>query len=373
MAEQVKSSVIRAAPAAGKPKLELSALRPLDWSDLERRQLPERAWAIDGWLGMGHVTLLAGVGGAGKSLLAQALGSAISIGADFIGAVPQQRRVLFLACEDDADELHRRQIRIGAHFGKALGEFTNFMVVPRVGEDNTLVATEYGKPMWTPFFGELKESCNDRRVDTLIIDNLAQVFAASENDRAAVSRFVAGLSALRPGMAVLLLAHPAKAATSEFSGSSAWENAVRARWFLGRRLPGEAEQQDDGDGARYLCRRKANYAAADWLRLDYVDGLLVPAAAADLLQPDGRTRAEHGQDVVLAALRRLREMGRFPTDGATSPDYLPRLAIEFQLNAGLSRRDLAAAMRNLMVAGRLQRGVVGKYANRNDRFGLLIP
>ena len=37
--------------------------RPLDWTALAKRELPQRDWAIAWWLGMRHVTLLAGPGG----------------------------------------------------------------------------------------------------------------------------------------------------------------------------------------------------------------------------------------------------------------------------------------------------------------------
>ena len=37
--------------------------RPLDWRTLADGEPPLRDWAIDHWVGMGHVTLLAGKGG----------------------------------------------------------------------------------------------------------------------------------------------------------------------------------------------------------------------------------------------------------------------------------------------------------------------
>jgi hypothetical protein len=58
---------------------------------------------------------------------------------------------------------------------------------------------------------------------------------------------------------------PAKAADSEFSGSTAWEGAVRTRLYMGARLPGEEESDEPvDDSVRCLCRRKANYSTKDW-------------------------------------------------------------------------------------------------------------
>lgn len=87
--------------------------RPLDWKRLADLEPPDRDWAIEGWLGMGHVTLLAGLGGIGKTLLAQAVGSALARGRQYIDTVPQPRRVLMWAAEDD--EGHVWIERCGTH------------------------------------------------------------------------------------------------------------------------------------------------------------------------------------------------------------------------------------------------------------------
>jgi hypothetical protein len=83
-----------------------------------------------------------------------------------------------------------------------------------------------------------------------------------------------------PGMAVLLLAHPARAAGSEFSGGAAWENAARARLYLGDKLPDQKAEPDEepAENVRYLARRKPNYTAKDWRRFTYQDGVMVPDA-----------------------------------------------------------------------------------------------
>lgn len=50
---------------------------PLNWTDLATQEPPARRWAIRGWLGFGHVSLLVGPGGIGKSLLGQQIASAL--------------------------------------------------------------------------------------------------------------------------------------------------------------------------------------------------------------------------------------------------------------------------------------------------------
>jgi hypothetical protein len=89
----------------------------LDWRALELGNPPEREWAIEHWLGMGHVTLLAGGGGTGKTLLAQAMGSCLALRREYLDWMPAERRVLMWATEDDRDELWRRQRPLPAGSG----------------------------------------------------------------------------------------------------------------------------------------------------------------------------------------------------------------------------------------------------------------
>src|SRR5215471_14825631 len=81
----------------------------LDLEALEEAgEPPARVWAIDHWLGMGYVTLLAAKGGRGKSLLALQLAVSLGLGRSFIAPINQQRNSLVWMGEDDDDELWRR-------------------------------------------------------------------------------------------------------------------------------------------------------------------------------------------------------------------------------------------------------------------------
>ena len=83
-AKAAPSAPIAARPIAPTNPRSESLPLPLDFRTLAAKQPPERDWAIERWLGMGHVTLLAGVGGIGKTLLAQMMASAVAIERDFI-------------------------------------------------------------------------------------------------------------------------------------------------------------------------------------------------------------------------------------------------------------------------------------------------
>lgn len=349
---------------------------PLDWKVLGDGEPPAREWAIGGWFGMGHATLLAGAGGIGKSLLAQQIGSALALGRDFIGPVSQARRALLWAAEDDHDELWRRQIAIAAYLNAPLDAFAGRLFVESfVDRDCTLMdcGDFGGRLIATPMLDELREQVADYAADVVILDNVARIFGGKEADRGHVTRFVTAVVGACQRAAVMLLAHPGRATGSEFSGSSAWEASVRTRLYLGDKPPDQADG-DEGDappGLRYLARRKRNYAGPDLRTFTYRDGVLVPDhPAGESWLVDG-LRDRKAERVALAAFRRLVAIGQHPSDGATSPAFLPKLALQFDLAEGMTRRELADAMRRLMLAGQLRREAIGKYPNRAPRFGLV--
>lgn len=357
---------------------EKNVVQPMNWGDLAEKTPPERDWAIDDWLGMDYATLLAGAGGTGKSLLSQIIASSLAIGAEYLGVPRKPRNTLMWMCEDDFDELWRRQVQIASYFGVPLDAFIGKLhIVPRAGLDNTLRAKVYTEDAWTPAFGILQEQVCDLNAECLFIDNVGQT-CSNEIDRHSVTSFVNGFVGIGKAVglktATVLLAHPGRAGGSEYSGSTAWENTVRMRWYFGEQLPG-TDKEDQGDdsieNARYLCKRKTNYSAKDYRRFKYANGVLIPDDVEPLPPIDQGMRNKHLDGVVLRALATLRGMGRHPTDGSSSPDYLPKAIMEFKLNEGLSKKDVTTAMRGLMVLGKLKKQVVGTYQNRTERFGLV--
>jgi hypothetical protein len=330
---------------------------------------------MQGWFGFGHTTLLVGPGGIGKTLFSQQLGSCLALGCEFVASVPEPLKVLMWACEDDHDELWRRQVSISAWLGTGLEAFTeNLVIVPRHGLENALVSTEFGKLTFAPLLAELGEQAADLDAEVVVLDNVAQLYGGNENDRHAVTAFLNALAGVLPGRAIMLLAHPARSAGSEFSGSSAWENTARTRLYLGAKLPGEKADVDEApnDDVRYLARRKSNYSTKDWRKFNYRDGVLVPEAVEAAGGIVGHLKGQAAERAVLKALERLAAMGVTATDGTTSPRYLPKAMTEYKLAESFSKRELAEAMRSLMLEGRLQRAKVGMTNSRNPVYGLQI-
>ena len=283
----------------------------MQWADLSERIPQEREWAIDHWLGMGHVTLLAGAGGLGKTSIAQAMGSCISLHRDYLDNVGTKRRVLMWACEDDETELWRRQIAIAHSIQEPLQSFQDeFLLHSYDGEDVELCCLREGVVTVSPMLKVLSEQIGDYGARVVILDNIARLYGCSENDRHQVTSFIAMLTnaARSTGAAVLLLGHPAKATGSEYSGSTAWEGAVRARLYLGRHLPDQEANQPEpkeDDGIRFLCRRKANYTTRDYRRIKYVGGVMIPDEPA---RPVTARPTEYAQDLVIRAV--MMQIGR---------------------------------------------------------------
>jgi hypothetical protein len=212
----------------------------------------------------------------------------------------------------------------------------------------------------------------------VILDNIARLYGGNENDRHQVSSFMAMLTkATRPSnerCRCCCSGILARAMGSEYSGSTAWEGAARARLYLGRQLPDkepEAEESLD-DGVMYLCRRKANYSSRDYRRIQYIDGVMVPDEREESAPAATHHGAEFVREAVIRAVVTLERLGKHGNCASQSPEYLPRLADEYRLLDGVSRRQFAAAMRELEIAGRIRQEIVGQYQNRSPKKGFRV-
>jgi hypothetical protein len=348
---------------------------PLNWEDLEGREPPEREWIVPHWIPAGHTTLLAGRGGIGKTLLAQHIGTALALKHEFMEPV-EQRRVLMWAGEDDEAELWRRQIRISSHMGQPLSALTErFYLHSYAGADITLAAPVFGQLQPTPLMSELRTQVQDYRAELVIVDNAARVYGGNENDRHSATTFLAWLQGACAPAAILLLSHPAKAEGSEYSGSTAWEGAVRARLYLSDRQPDAKDDDEDApadDSVRYLSRRKANYSALDIRRFNLVDGVLTP----DTIEPERagvNVSGEFAKDIVRRAITKLADKKLYGSLSTASPEYLPKMAKQYGLLDRMSAKQFANAMRTMILAGEINKAEIGKYSNRNPKFGLVLP
>lgn len=360
-------------------KNEESYRRPMKWTALEQEKPPERIWRIAHWLTTGP-TLLAGAGGVGKTLIAQTIATALVIGQNFVDEISDPVTVLFWACEDDHDELWRRQIAICDYFGIPLSALEGKLFIePRLGCDNALYALAFGRPVWTPLRDELRDQISDYKADVLFLDNIAQTYGANENDRHHVTTFVNGIIGMTPDrpFSPILMGHPSRGIGSEFSGSSAWENAMRMRWYMGTTLPDqkpEDEQEEQDPNIRYLAKRKTNYSVKDYRKLVWNNGVFIPEKQQGGISQryNYAIRKDGAIGCVLYAVRKFNEQGIRVTDGKNSPDWLPRKMREAKLAQDYTTKELAEAMAGLRLQGRLVMTKVGTYGNRTPMTGLTV-
>lgn len=361
-----------------KPTKEVPQRKPMQWAKLEQEHPPERVWRLSHWLSAGP-TLFAGRGGTGKSLLAQTLATALVIGQNYLDEVTAPIKVLAWFCEDDHDELWRRQIAICDYFGIRLSDLEGRLVIePRLGCENTLFAPVYGTPQWTGLRDELREQMNDYGADVLIADNTSQLFGCNENDRHHVTTFINGLCGLvneRP-ISQLILSHPAKAGDSEFSGSTAWENAVRMRWFMGATLPDQeepAEEQADPN-VRYIAKRKTNYSVKDYRKLIFDMGVFKPENAPGEVSAryNYALRTEGAENAVLAAVAKFTAKNIRVVDARNSPDSLLARMRSSKLMQDYTPKEVVDAIAALRLNGRLIEEQVGLNSNRTAKTGLVV-
>jgi len=215
----------------------------------------------------GYATGIYGHGGAGKSSIALQLAICIAAGRPFYDLITQRSKVLYASCEDRADVLHWRISRICKHFNIEMASLAGkLQVLDLVGHESILFSPDprTGHPLTGPY-GTLDGRIKEYGSQVVFLDGITDVYNASENDRGAIKRFVNYLLALIPtDGAVVLIGHVNKAvaasngATSEgYSGSTAWNNSVRARWYL-RPGPGDEEGADAVPRAMLLELQKSN-------------------------------------------------------------------------------------------------------------------
>lgn len=318
---------------------------------------PEREWIVPEWLPKGVVSSLSGDGGMGKTLIAQQLLYAAGVGGKWLGLPIPQMRGLGVFCEDDEDELHRRHNAIKADLGHSIGNpFNETWIWPRVGSDNLLVTFDReNRPLMSPFFADIMRHVMANRIELLVLDTIADLFGGNEIIRAQVNYFIKAAcgsfisKAKEAGfvLSVLLLSHPSQAGRnsgSGESGSTAWNNAVRARLYLTRPEDGLPEQ-------RILTRKKSNYSASgDDVKLELIwsDGVLKPIGD----DTSGLAVASLEQQM-LRVIEAAEEDGRPFKAKRGTPRYL-----DGEMVAMFSNRFavpvIATALNNLKNSGRIE-------------------
>lgn len=314
---------------------------------------PDQRWAIKGFIPSGEVTLWTGGGGIGKSLTAQQMGTCMASGLPFLRLQTERLKVLYVTAEDSSAVLHRRQLAINDTVGPGplKGRLHLSSLRGRLG--NELCSFDAnGKLVPSPTFCALVETVEQIGAEIIFLDNVAHLFNGNENDRGQVTQFVNLLYSLvlRLGVTIVLIAHPNKSG-DEFSGSTAWLNAVRSHLHL---------SHDKASDLVTLTTSKANYARKGeevsfmWWRGAYIHADDVPPDVAAELRENAQ--AANDNLLFLACLKEMAERQQAVSDKPTASTFAPKIFAKMAESKGIGRERLDRAMDRLFRNRQIERG-----------------
>ncbi len=341
-------------------------------SSLAGKPVPPQDWFVDGLIPANNVTMLAGDGGAGKSLLALQAAVAAATNGCWIGFRPKAGKVLFVSAEDEIDELHRRLARICPR----LEMLENLAIVPLAGKDAVLAAPEGSNGLLkeTPLFVAIRHIIAKHRPDLLVLDTLADLFGGDQIKTVQARQFIGMLRglALEYGVTVLLLAHPSQNGMSSgtgTSGSAAWNNSVRSRLYFERRVTKDGlKSVEDDTNIRLLTTMKANRAAiGGQIVVRYDNGTFVREETSNL---NARDAAHQADNVFLSLLAQFESEDRQVSD-KSGANYAPAVFAKHPNSAGTTKRALENAMNRLFETGRIRVEESGPESRRRRKIVLV--
>lgn len=330
----------------------IPVIHPADWHGV---QIPDRRWRLEGFIPDGQATLFTGAGAVGKSLATQQMSTCIAMGLPFLGVRVDRSPALYVTCEDDADELQRRQASICRALGITLeqtrGHLMLISLAGEIGNEFARFDTD-GKMIPAERYADILEAATAHAARHVTLDNTAHFFSGNENDRHQVAGFVSLSNRLAReiGGSVIVVGHPNKAGDS-YSGSTAWENQVRSRLYM------ETPKSEDGvvvdADLRVLRNEKANYAQRNQeIRFVWHSGAFVheDVILADRAKKDGDT-LQQGRDneLFLRLLDQLIREKRRTSTSTRSGSFAPKIMHRMTEARGVSVQRLHDAMERLLL------------------------
>ncbi len=294
-------------------------------------------------------------------------------GKNWLGQRTEPCKAIGVFCEDDKDELHRRQDAINRHCGVGFTDLENMQWCCRVGEGNALMTWEgFDAPgVATGLFAQIRALAKDFGAQLIAFDALHDFFAGDENRRPHARQFIQLLADLARDCdgTVVLTSHPSltgrSSGTGE-SGSTAWNNAVRSRLYLTKpRDEGDDETRDE----RVLQRRKANYAGGgDEIPLRWHQGVFV--ADEDETGVFASIKKRSVERAFMDLLAEVASEGRPVSDSRNAGNYAPRIFSRRPCRQGFRKADFEKAMEVLFANGRIR---VEEYGRTSDTRRKIVP
>lgn len=334
---------------------EHAPLALIDVGDLHGQPAEEQPWVIRKLVPDRQVTLFTARGGGGKSYISKLLAGCVALGAPALGFATTKGVAIYLTCEDDNQENHRRLIGIANALNVGLDRlarsfFANSLVerrdkgIARLDQNTNKLHVE-------PLFHELRATLLLLKPKLVVLDNVAHLFEGNENIRAHVAAFIGLLNslALECDCAIILIGHPNKAGDS-FSGSTAFQNQVRSHLHL------EIDEHDPD--LRLLTLAKANYARLEepvrvrWHRGAFRLESSIPAGDNSA---SVRERAEDDRFLACLDARNGQQRPVSPHTAARD-SYAPKAFVGMREAQGMTEPHFKSALERLLSGGRITHG-----------------
>ena len=295
--------------------------------------LPRRPWVAKGYLLRGAVSVLAGPGAAGKSMLCLGYAVALAFGQQWGKFLPiLECKVSLLNAEDDADEQKLRLSAVLRSFGRVPDDLAG--KVARLGFSRNVHLIDYdpstGIATPTAAFAELDAHLGAFKSDVVTIDPLVELHNANENDNQALRAVVACFRELsRKHNCAILIVHHSRKGSGDAHGDmdmirGAGAIVGAARVALTCCVMTETEARDLGippESKGFYFRvdgAKSNYAPireAEWY--ERVEHTLDNEETVSAAVPWEPTRQQYSADELAGIVDRI---------GRAMPPYSPRLS-----------------------------------------------
>ena len=161
-------------PAAENPGYKIPKLGTIDPLLWEGQPIPQRRWIVNGWVPQGNVTMISGDGAVGKSILAMQLLTCCATGNDWLGQETLRCRALGIFCEDDEDELHRRQANMNNHYGVGFADIENLQLCSRTRPMDENALMTFVRDSWrfeaTEFYQMIHNAASEFGAQLVVLD-----------------------------------------------------------------------------------------------------------------------------------------------------------------------------------------------------------
>jgi hypothetical protein len=345
-----------AEPESANPTPHVPAVFRSVWDALKTEPNP-RIWHLPDWMPGDDVTGFWADGGTGKTNIGMQMGYCTASCMPFLGMPIRAGGAIYFTAEEHNDEFDFRAHQIAN--GIIVPEEATrhpFEVVSGAGEDALLCRfSKVGVLEPTPLWRELVERIGDLKCAFVGIDPAADVYGGNEIDRAQVRAFINMLRkpAIEHKCAILLAGHASVDGLKTgrgYSGSTAWHNSVRARWYFQVPTAGEDDEEPNTD-LRELSLRKTNRGkAGQRLLLQWHDGWFgLCGSDAGRSDQEAQTR-----DRFLTLLARFQSEGRGRVSPNKGPTYAPACFEQHPNGKPFKSRQYHAAMDALLASGQLR-------------------